>query len=106
MEYGRKLAEFRLDRGMTQEELASTIGVSPEDILSWGSCSDYPSQFHLTAVATALRVKISSIIDKDIDERRRRSMSQRHGRPSAWQHLPLSHLFAPRASSQPRSSLP
>ena len=32
MEYGRKLAEFRLDRGMTQEELASTIGVSPEDI--------------------------------------------------------------------------
>lgn len=43
MEYGRKLAEFRLDRGMTQEELASTIGVSPEDILSWESCSDYPS---------------------------------------------------------------
>lgn len=67
MEYGRKLAEFRLDRGMTQEELASTIGVSPEDILSWESCSDYPSKFHLTAVATALRVKISSIIDKDID---------------------------------------
>ena len=67
MEYGRKLAEFRLDRGMTQEELASTIGVSPEDILSWESCSDYPSKFHLAAVATALRVKISSIIDKDID---------------------------------------
>lgn len=52
---------------MTQEELANAIGASPEDILSWESCSDYPSQFHLTAVATALRVKISSIIDKDID---------------------------------------
>lgn len=35
--------------------------------MSWESCSDYPSQFHLTAVAAALRVKISSIIDKDID---------------------------------------
>lgn len=67
MKYGQKLAEFRSNRGLTQEELASTIGVSPEDILNWESCSDYPSQFHLTAIAAALRIKVSSIIDEDVD---------------------------------------
>lgn len=68
MEYGRKLAELRSNRGLSQEELAHAIGVAPSEISSRESCAAYPDQLHLAAAASALKVQVTSIIEDDVEE--------------------------------------
>lgn len=68
MEYGRKLAELRSNRGLSQEELAHAIDVAPSEISSWESCAAYPDQLHLAAAASVLKVQVISIIEDDVEE--------------------------------------
>lgn len=67
MEFGPTLARLREGRGWTQAKLAEKAGVSAQTVSQWESGSEFPSQEQLLALAAALKVKISRLVENDAD---------------------------------------
>lgn len=67
MEFGGTLVKLREGRGWSQAKLAERAGVTPETIAAWESGREFPTQQQLLALATALKVKIERLIEKDAD---------------------------------------
>lgn len=65
MEFGSTLAKLREGRGWSQAKLAEKTGVSQETIAAWEGGREFPAQEQLLALAKALKVKISRLIEGD-----------------------------------------
>ena len=48
---GKKISELRKEKGITQEELADKLGVSPQAVSKWESGKSAPSTTNLLALA-------------------------------------------------------
>ena len=65
MEFGEKLSKLRKQRGMTQEELASSLFVSRAAISKWESGRGYPGIDSLKALAKFFGVSIDTLLSGD-----------------------------------------
>lgn len=65
MEFGSTLAKLREGRGWSQAKLAEKAGVSQETVAAWEGGREFPAQEQLLALAMALKVKISRLIEGD-----------------------------------------
>lgn len=59
--FGANLRRERLDRGLTQMELALKLGVWLQTVQRWEGGSSYPTARKLLAIATALDVSIEEL---------------------------------------------
>lgn len=57
---GQKIAEFRKERGITQEELSEKLGISPQAVSKWENDNSYPD--------ILLLPKLANIFDVTVDE--------------------------------------
>lgn len=62
---GEKIAELRKTKGMTQEELASTIGVSAQSISKWENSATMPDIMLLPVIADIFEVSIDALFGRD-----------------------------------------
>lgn len=62
---GEKIAELRKSKGMTQEELANTIGVSSQSISKWENSTTMPDIMLLPVIADIFDVSIDTLYGKE-----------------------------------------
>ena len=65
MEFGKKLQELRKQKGLTQEELATSLYVSRTAISKWESGRGYPSIDSLKAIAKFFSMTIDELLSSD-----------------------------------------
>ena len=65
MEFNKKLQELRKMRGLTQEELASSLFVSRTAISKWESGRGYPSIDSLKAIAKFFSITLDELLSTD-----------------------------------------
>ena len=61
--FGERLKKFRKKAGLTQEELADIIGVEHNSISRWEKTTDIPKVQNLQALAKALNVSESDLLN-------------------------------------------
>lgn len=64
---GEKIAQLRKQKGMTQEELASIIGVSSQSVSKWENSTTMPDIMLLPVIADALESDINTLFGKETD---------------------------------------
>ena len=64
-DYAARIKEYRKDKGLTQEELASLIGVSAKTIGRYEQGLTEPSADTLFLLTDALDIEISDLIDEE-----------------------------------------
>lgn len=57
------LAHLRMERGLTQKELAELVGCYPKDISRWETGERNPGSKSLIKLAAALNCKITDLIE-------------------------------------------
>lgn len=62
MKVGRKIAELRKRKGMTQEQLAAALGVSAPAVSKWETDSSYPDIALLCPLARALGTDVDALL--------------------------------------------
>lgn len=62
-EIGKRIREFREDRGMSQKELADKIGVSNSRVSNWEQGINRPDADILADLCRALKVSPSELLD-------------------------------------------
>ena len=65
MEFNEKLQELRKQKGLTQEELATSLYVSRTAISKWESGRGYPNRESLKAIAKFFSVTIDELLSTD-----------------------------------------
>ena len=63
MSFGENLKNVRKQRGITQEELAETLGVSRQAISKWESDNGYPETEKLLAISETLNISIDFLLN-------------------------------------------
>ena len=63
MSLARNIRKFRLERNMTQEQLASILGVSAQAVSKWETSETYPDGGLLVSIAGALDVSLDVLFD-------------------------------------------
>ena len=58
---GRKIAELRKQKGVTQEEMANTIGTSAQAISKWECGKNYPDIELLPIIADYFDISVDSL---------------------------------------------
>lgn len=61
---GTRLKEFRLRRGLTQEELAATLHVCRTTIAGWENGKRIPDIFMLCNIADAFEVSLDDLVGR------------------------------------------
>lgn len=64
--FGRQLKKLREDNGLTQEELAEAIGVTPQHLSDIERGKYSPGFTKLPLIAYALHIQIKDLFDFDI----------------------------------------
>ena len=64
---GERIADLRRERGITQENLAGTIGVSPQAISKWENNATMPDITLLPIIADTLGVTIDELFGYTIN---------------------------------------
>ena len=59
---GEKIRSLRLQRGLTQEEVAVHIGISYQAISKWERCEGYPDITMLPALANYFHISVDELI--------------------------------------------
>jgi len=67
---GEKIAELRKAKGMTQEELATTIGVSTQSVSKWENNTNMPDIMLLPVIAEIFGVTIDALFCRDNEQGR------------------------------------
>ena len=62
-EIGSRIKKFRLERGLTQKQLAESIGVSGSCVSNWEQGLNRPDADILAALCRALNVSPSELLD-------------------------------------------
>ena len=65
MRFPTKLVELRNSRKLTRQKLAEKVDVKADVIESWEDGTGYPTQEQLLLLATALKVKIATLVNED-----------------------------------------
>lgn len=63
LKLGRKIAAFRKEKGMTQEQLAQAVGVSAPAVSKWETDSSYPDITILCPLARALGTDVDTLLE-------------------------------------------
>ncbi len=71
---GNKIRELRKKNGLTQEQLANALSVSPQAVSKWEMCLGYPDIAVLPVIAAYFEVSLDSMFDYDPDEVEERIM--------------------------------
>ena len=81
MSLSQNIKRFRLEKEMTQEQLASLLGISAQAVSKWETNETYPDGALLVPIANALDVSLDVLFDnkaysmKDISARIRNLLS-------------------------------
>ncbi len=62
---GEKIKKYRHERDMTQDQLAQTLGVSPQSISKWECADGYPDITLLPGIANFFEVTVDELIGND-----------------------------------------
>lgn len=66
MELGRKIADARREKGMTQEQLAELMGVTRQTVSRWESQSAYPEMEKMVKLAKLLEVSCDYLLNDQV----------------------------------------
>ena len=72
MEIGKKIKQLRFRAGMTQEQLAERLGISPQSVSKWETAVTMPDVSLLPALAEVLGVTIDELFDLSAAQKLRR----------------------------------
>ena len=61
MSFSENIKKYRLDKGYTQEQLASLLGLSAQAISKWETSETYPDGALLVPLANALDVSLDAL---------------------------------------------
>ncbi len=67
--FGKKIKEKRLEKELTQEELAEKIGISPKSLSQIELGNNFVSAENLEAICQALSISPRVLFDFDINEK-------------------------------------
>ena len=65
---GNKIREFRKNRGITQEQLAIALNMSPQAVSKWEMGAGYPDVAMLPVIAAYFGVSLDTLFDYDPEE--------------------------------------
>ena len=65
--FGEKLRNHRKKLGMTQEEVAEKVGVSPQAISKWEAGDCLPDCFNLKAIADVYKISADVLLETESD---------------------------------------
>ncbi len=88
MELGKKIKEFRLKAGLTQEQLGDRLGVGAQAVSKWETCAAMPDITQLPRLAETFGVSIDDLFDLTVSQR----LSRIENRLDIEQDLP-EHVF-------------
>ena len=63
--FGEKLRNHRKRLGMTQEEVAEKIGVSPQAISKWEAGDCLPDCFNLKAISDIYKISVDVLLETE-----------------------------------------
>ena len=63
--FGEKLRNHRKNRGMTQEEVAEKVGVSPQAISKWEAGDCLPDCFNLKAISDVYKISADVLLETE-----------------------------------------
>ena len=63
--FGQRLQRLRKEKGLTQEELANEIGISPQAVSKWENDISTPDIFILSQLADILGVSVDELLGKE-----------------------------------------
>ncbi len=69
---GAIIKELRASRGITQDQLATFLGVTPQAISRWESQNGYPDIEVLPMIADFFSVSVDELLGRDLDEKEQR----------------------------------
>ena len=67
MKFNEKIIRLRKNKGMTQDELASAVGVSRQAVYKWESAQSYPEVTKLIELKLLFDVSIDDLLDDSFD---------------------------------------
>ena len=79
MKFSEKLIRLRKIKGLTQDELASAVGVSRQAVYKWESGQSYPEVVKLIELKKLFEISIDDLLDEgyeiDLPEKKKRKRS-------------------------------
>lgn len=72
MELGNKIKHLRYKAGITQEQLAEKLGISPQSVSKWENAVSMPDITLLPGIAEAFGVSIDELFDLTVEQKLRR----------------------------------
>ncbi|MEE8680990.1 MAG: helix-turn-helix transcriptional regulator [Olsenella sp.] len=83
MEIGEKIRKLRTDAGMTQDDLASRLGVTRTAVSKWETGKGWPGVDSLKLIADEFGVTIDALVsDEDVEQKR--AVEHRRGLRYYW----------------------
>ena len=83
MEIGEKIRKLRTDAGMTQDDLASRLGVTRTAVSKWETGKGWPGVDSLKLIANECGVTIDALVsDEDVEQKR--AVEHRRGLRYYW----------------------
>lgn len=67
MNLGNKIRELRRAKGMTQEQLAASLNITPQAVSKWEMSASYPDMTMIPALASLFRVTLDELFDFDLN---------------------------------------
>ena len=72
MEIGKKIKQLRCKAGLTQEQLASRLGISAQSVSKWENSITMPDITLLPSLTGELGVSIDELFDLTVNQRLQR----------------------------------
>lgn len=69
MSFGTKLQELRKEKGMTQEELANDLAITPQSVSKWENEQSTPDLDTLVKIAKILGVSCDYLLGNEVEAR-------------------------------------
>ena len=67
MSFGTKLQELRKEKGMTQEELANDLAITPQSVSKWENEQSTPDLDTLVKIAKILGVSCDYLLGNEVE---------------------------------------
>ena len=67
MSFSQNVKRLRQARGLTQEQLATTLGISAQAVSKWETSETYPDGALLVPLAEALEVSLDTLFGRNYD---------------------------------------